>query len=241
MHEAFKKYVNNFDVENEHIKGKYYHSLRVSILMKRFAKTLKMSKQNILVAEHIGLLHDIGRFSQLADYQTFDDLISIDHGDLGIDILFDQNLIEDYDILEEDYAVLKDAIIYHNKNEISDKLTEKSLIFAKLIRDCDKIDILNLIIEKRIDLPDDYYFSPSEKVRRDFMDYKTIDSKDLENNSDKILQKLALIFDLNYKISYEYIRDYDILAKIYYLLEEKETLKEYFDEINEYINRQCKE
>ena len=35
----------------------------------------------------IGLLHDIGRFEQEAQYHTFNDFKSMDHGDYGAEYL----------------------------------------------------------------------------------------------------------------------------------------------------------
>ena len=48
----------------------------------------------IIATEKAGLLHDIGRFEQLKRYQSFIDSQTIDHANLGVTILFDDNLIE---------------------------------------------------------------------------------------------------------------------------------------------------
>ena len=51
----------------------------------------------------IGLLHDIARFEQYTKYKTFRDSISIDHGDLGVEILFEEKEIEKYDLDKKYY------------------------------------------------------------------------------------------------------------------------------------------
>ena len=44
MIEEFKKYVDNYDLNNENIKLKYNHSLRVMALSRKYAVKLGFSK-----------------------------------------------------------------------------------------------------------------------------------------------------------------------------------------------------
>ena len=44
-----------------------------------------------------------------------------------------------------------------------------------------------------------------------------------------------MIYDLNYKESYKYIYDNNLIEKIYNNVDDKEKFKEYFDYINEFI------
>ena len=53
-----------------------------------------MSKEDIDLAWLTGLLHDIGRFEQVRRYGTFNDAKSIDHGKLGVEILFLEGKID---------------------------------------------------------------------------------------------------------------------------------------------------
>lgn len=56
-------------------------------ISKRIAKGMKLTQEEIDIATLIGLLHDIARFEQYTKYHTFKDAESIDHGDLGAEIL----------------------------------------------------------------------------------------------------------------------------------------------------------
>ena len=47
---------------------------------------LNLEKEDIKLAELIGLLHDIGRFEQLKRFNTFVDKKSINHGEFGGEI-----------------------------------------------------------------------------------------------------------------------------------------------------------
>ena len=69
--EEFKNYVQNYDPNDEKVKLKIAHIKRTSLVAKNTAKYLKLSEEDILLAELIGLLHDIGRFEQIKRYHTF--------------------------------------------------------------------------------------------------------------------------------------------------------------------------
>jgi len=52
--------------------------------MVMLGKALDMSNQEMILAETMGLFHDIGRFKQYAVFGTFNDKISVNHARLGI-------------------------------------------------------------------------------------------------------------------------------------------------------------
>ena len=58
----FLEYVQNYDLNNENIKRKEQHSLRVMAISKKIAEELKLSEEEIKLDTLIGLLNDIGRF-----------------------------------------------------------------------------------------------------------------------------------------------------------------------------------
>ena len=88
----FKEYLNNFDHENGKIDLKIRHTYGVVRASEYIANKLKLSDEEIELAKLIALLHDIGRFEQVKQFNSFIDIKSIDHALLGIDILFQQNL-----------------------------------------------------------------------------------------------------------------------------------------------------
>ena len=103
----FLNYTEQFDTTNIKISNKVSHSIRVMELSKNIAENLNLSKEEIEIATLIGLLHDIGRFEQQTKYQTYNDLKSVDHGDLGVKILEENNYIRKYNDKPE-----YDKIIY---------------------------------------------------------------------------------------------------------------------------------
>ena len=136
----FIKYTENYDLSNENIERKQLHSIRVMKLSTQIAKSLNLSEDETDLATLIGLLHDIARFEQYSQYKTYEDVHSFDHGDYGVKIL--NKDIRKYIETEKYDNIIKTAIKNHNKLKIEEGLSEKELLFSKIIRDADKIDII---------------------------------------------------------------------------------------------------
>ena len=138
---TFKNYVNSFDLNNISIKRKYDHTLRVKNNCKKLAVLLKLNDEDTKLLILIGYLHDIGRFLQRKRYHSYIDNETVDHADLGVDILFKDNLIRSFiDDNKYDEIIYK-AVKYHNKIDLNYDLTPKEELFCKAIRDADKLDI----------------------------------------------------------------------------------------------------
>lgn len=136
----FIKYTEKYDLSDVNIKRKQEHSIRVMRISKRIAEGMKLTQEEIDIATLIGLLHDIARFEQYTKYHTFKDAESIDHGDLGAEIL--KKDIKKYIETDEYDELIQLAVKNHNKYKIQEGLTQKQEMFAKIIRDADKLDIL---------------------------------------------------------------------------------------------------
>ena len=237
--EAFDKYVSDFDFKVDGIEYKYYHSYRVQKYSEKISDMLNLGLKDKKLASDIGLLHDIGRFHQLEKYNSFCDK-KFDHADYGAKILFEDNLILNYDINKCDYEIVKKAIRNHNKYQIEDGLNERELFFVKLVRDADKIDILNAFSSIRVlEICEcDEEISPS--VREEFFNNITVRNVNVKNKNDKIISMLAFLFDINFEVSYRIIKEEDFINKFYDAIKHKEIFKEYFDYANKYLDEVLK-
>ena len=242
----FLKYVENYDLEDENIKRKKFHSLRVMEISERIAKSLKLNQEEIELATLIGLLHDIGRFEQYKRYSTFNDLQSIDHGDLGAHIL--DNDLRKYIETDEYDNIIKTAIKNHNKYKIEEELNNKEEIFAKIIRDADKIDIFFEAYtqfwsgkEKEIEES-----KISDEVLEEFKKCTSIkknSSTSYYNSVNKVILIIAFAFDINFEISFKILKEEDYINKIlskYDFKDEKtkNAVEEIRNIVNEYIKKQ---
>lgn len=234
LKEVFTNYVNNYNIHEKAISKKYYHSLRVMDLSREIATYNSLSELDIELATVIGLLHDYGRFEQWSKFHTYNDTLSIDHGDLAVLRLFKENAITKYYPKEKYYPIIYNAIKYHNKYCYPKNLTIHSTNHCKIIRDADKLDIFQNII-KNNSLKEDQS-QISENITTLFYQNKPIDYHSVTNSNDIIILYLAMIFDLNYQYSYKYLYHYQIVDKLYASIKNKHKFKKYFEYINKYIN-----
>ncbi len=215
----FKKYVANYDIENPRIAVKVSHIERVAEYSKRIAKSLNLSEEEIKLAELIGIFHDLGRFEQVRIANTFNDKESgINHGEYSIKVLFEDNLIRNF-IKEDIYDdIIKISILNHNKSKIDEGLTEKELLFSKIVRDADKLDIINNIVItekfKTVFWFDDFNIPKiSEYAMKTIENRTLLNYKYVKNNADQIVVFYAYIFDLYFDISLKIIEEEKSLEK----------------------------
>ena len=62
--EIFRRYAEQYDMQNTLIRHKVEHTFRVAELCGRYAEALAMAGEDTDLAWLIGLMHDIGRFEQ---------------------------------------------------------------------------------------------------------------------------------------------------------------------------------
>lgn len=233
--EEFINYTDDFDTKNPKIDLKIKHSIRVMKISEELARKKHLTEEQINLASLIGLLHDIGRFQQYTKYKTYKDHISIDHGDLGVEILFKENKIKDYAIEEKYYEIIKKAIKNHNKYILEKKnLTNQEKLFCGLIKDADKIDIL-------YEASEIFWKGEEEKVQKNvitkvveenFLEKRLIENKIKKTEADKIVGMISFIYDISFKESLKIIKEKDYINKIINRFNfEEESTKEKIEKI----------
>ena len=131
---VFKKYTDNYDISDEKIKLKVDHTYRVAALSERIACSLGLGDDDTNLAWLIGMLHDIGRFEQLKNYGTFSDAESIDHAHYGVELLFEDGLIEKFasENAAKDLKGTKDlketAVKSENKEKETKEISELDIL-----------------------------------------------------------------------------------------------------------------
>lgn len=230
--EVFKKYIAKFDMSDDMIKRKYHHSLRVAGLCKIIASDLDYSNKDIEVAYECGLYHDIGRFSQAKMYHSFDDLKTVDHGNLGYKIFMDK-IAPKIEYALKDESMMAKCVMYHNKYNVPGRLTERNKSFINIVRDADKLDILYQAANVKGTLADDEN-EISEEVKEAFLKRETISKKIVKNDSEHNVLLLALVFGFVYKESIKILKDNKYLDKAKKMLNDKKY-DFYFKKLDEYL------
>jgi len=234
MIQEFNKYVNQFDISDKRIMNKIEHSLRVASKMKEYAEKLNFTEDEIQIAYEIGLLHDIGRFKQIEKTNSFMDTNEFDHADYAINLLFKENYIEKFQIDKNHYETIKHAIYNHNKYRLQQHDDPKILNLSRLIRDIDKIDILyifgtlNVYDEKSDDS------EINIEILNSIRNYELINWEKVKTNNDKIAQRFALAFDMNFTVTLKEIKEN--LIKYYNKIENENRFNDIFKTIKNYLN-----
>lgn len=213
----FDKYVSQFNPNNKKIKLKIDHIKRVAKMSKKIAEELNFNDEQIKLSEIIGLFHDIGRFRQAQLYDTFNDRMSVNHAELSVKVLFDENVINNFNIEKKYENIIRLAVLNHNKNKIDDNLNNEELLFAKIIRDADKLDIYYTICE--YDFSSIFWYENFDSkeinslIMDDFINHHFVNYSNIKTNSDQIPIFYAYIFDFNFDFSLKFLKEQKYLEK----------------------------
>lgn len=238
--EEFKRFTNEYDLNNDKIMLKIKHSYRVEEISKIIAESLDLDKEDIELATLIGLLHDIGRFEQIKLHDSFYDYKTINHAILGVQILKQNDYVGEY-ADKKYWQTIFNAIENHNKLYIQKGLNPYDTMHSKIIRDADKLDIFNIDIRgfKNNTKAEDKYIN--EKIIKDLKSKKPIKVQDEKYEGDSYLCTLGFVYDLNFDISFKILKEKDYINKIINLMKincVNEQEDKWLEEIRALINEE---
>lgn len=249
VEKTFDEYVEKYDLQNGKIKLKVDHIKRVAKNSKKIATDLLLSKEDIQLAELIGWLHDIGRFEQVKRYNTFIDKISINHGELGVQILFGDGLIRKF-IQDSQYdEIIKKAILLHNTQKIPEGLSTKEDIQARIIRDADKIDIYYVLTTDTMENIYGVQTMENDMIKDEIMwqaqQKHYIDYSLRESPAEILLSHLIYVYDINYIGSLKLIKENGYITKLsnrflFKLFDTNKKVQECAKMVNEYLEEKTK-
>lgn len=211
---AFEQYMKKFDMNKGNVKTMYFHSIRMMELCKNIASNLGVfTEEEILVCGLIGLFHDIGRFSnKLKNYIIFED--NTDKSKESVEILFDKdNLMRKITDDKRYDDIIKIAIYCQNKNGLPRGFDNKVLHFCMVIKDAHVIENFRMVINYPYMNMSINSF-PNDLIYNDFKQYRVINSTVSDNEADKILEIMSLVFGMHYSYSYNLLKDEDYVNKL---------------------------
>ena len=238
----FDSYTAQFNLEKDkdqkNINLKIDHSHRVVENMEEIIVEMNLIESDQYLAKTIALLHDIGRFKQYQQYKTFSDYKSEDHGLLGVKLLREKKLLDDLAI--SDQQIIYQSIKEHNQASLDVKKfqNEKELLFAKLIRDADKLDIFNIFVERfKKGSQKDYIYKLTEdpkindEIYTKVLKRETINYDKLQTINDLKAMQLGWLYDINFKETMEIIKKRDYIKAIYNSMDQSSRAEEIYDQI----------
>jgi len=246
----FEEYVHRFDsndaVFQENFDLKTEHTRRVCEVIRDIGKSLYLSPEDLCLAEASALLHDIGRFEQYKRYRTFADYKSEDHAALGVRVIRENRILDNLDPVSA--KILIRAVGCHNNAWLPDRESTRSLLFLKLLRDADKVDIWRIVTEYyqssgnnrnrtiELDLPDIDYVSPP--VYSALMSDRLVQMTDLKTLQDFKLLQIGWIYDVNFPRTFQIVRENGYLETIRDALhQESSRIKEIYERARAHLYR----
>jgi putative nucleotidyltransferase with HDIG domain len=222
---------NKYDSNLYGVHSKLDHTFRVVNYARDIAVLEGLTYADFLEATRCALFHDIARFKQFATYNTFIDSLSFDHGDEGYNILKEAGY--------EDEIVLL-STKYHNKKDVPSELPDRTKLFCNITRDADKLDIM---ATQGLTCEDETFILPEEAIQSIKNHTLVLNNERYEKmDSYNILRCIAFIFDLNFKRSFEVIKEFNIISNKFNTLlnrasdEQKIILNELQDICNKYLD-----
>jgi len=244
--EWFKKYVAGCYCNNPRheawIRLKENHTFRVYEKIIRIGQSLNLAGEDISLAGAIGLFHDVGRFRQIERYSTFNDSKSENHAALGIKVIEEAGVL--LNLPEMDQHLIKKAIELHNLRDLPEDLPDRCLLFARLIRDADKLDILE-VFTRYYTVKDNDYSSALDSYLPDTPGYSSVlinnilngercNYSDIKNRNDRKLLNLSWVYDINFTYTLSEIVKNEYIEKIIGTLPETDDINAIYKNIRAY-------
>lgn len=221
----FEQYVATFRFEEPEHQGnihlKVAHTRRVRQDAALIARGEGMGKSATTMAEAMALLHDVGRFRQYAEHKSFNDSMTVNHGELGAEIVQDSGVLQD--LHDEDAEVLRDAVKYHNAFDLPGLENPATLYMLMFLRDADRLDILRVFC----DLYEGGGAGESSVLTHDLADTPTYSPDMLNavangspasfayvmNLNDLRLMHLTWVYSLNFKTTFKLLLKRDLINR----------------------------
>jgi hypothetical protein len=245
----FDEYASRFFCDDEyvnaHLRLKQEHTARTCEEIGLLAEHLELDANQKRVAEVVALLHDVGRFPQFAEYRTYNDVKSVDHCQLGVMVLREEGVLEA--LPDEERTWVETAVACHGRKVVPSELSGPALLFLKLIRDADKIDILRVVLNNyrgyrehpdtfllEIELPDEPGYS--DEVLAAVLKQELVDSRRLRTLNDMKLCQIGWVYDVNFTASLQRIRELGFLDEIFTFLPQTPDIARAREMIGNYID-----
>ena len=212
---VFNEYLENYDKNITEIKYKYDHTFRVVEYANIICENENFYEKNKELTLICALLHDISRFEEWMRYNSWN---KIDHGDLGFEILRENNFISKFTDDIEEQNIILNVVKYHNKFDIPKHLNDIEKKILKVVRDADKIDIMmtqtnkmnfekkcneNWLEIEKIDIP--------KEIIDNVVNEELVNNNLVNNNAILLIKHLTFLYDINYRSSFKIIYNLEIV------------------------------
>ncbi|HKN19125.1 MAG TPA: HD domain-containing protein [Dissulfurispiraceae bacterium] len=232
--------------DNRNLALKEEHTARVCANILKIAGEESLGAGDAMIAEATALFHDVGRFPQYAKYKTFKDSLSVNHGELGAKELAGAGILNNLPVREQE--IITTAVKFHNAFKIPDLVRPDAIIFLKMLRDADKLDIWRIFFEyygedSTKDMPSavGLGFPDTPEYSREVLDCifnkQLVSLAMLKTLNDFKLTKLSWVYDLNFRSSLRMAVEDNYIDGVTAALPRTGEIRKTVEIVREYIRR----
>ncbi|MEW6076198.1 MAG: HD domain-containing protein [Thermodesulfobacteriota bacterium] len=242
----FEAYADGFASRAANPEGyllKKNHTFRVCREIVSLGRELGLDHHALLLAEAAACLHDVGRFRQLDQYGTFVDDLSEDHARIGLRVIEEERLLDGWDVREAE--ILRAAVAFHNAAALPGDQEEVALVFIKLLRDADKLDIWRVVTTDdqfrntatpaliALGMTDDGQYSP--EALQAVAEKRLVNKSAISRLNDFKLMQISWVFDLNFPPAVRKVIERGYIPAIMATLPASKELTAVFGQVEEWL------
>ncbi|OGV39631.1 MAG: hypothetical protein A2020_02895 [Lentisphaerae bacterium GWF2_45_14] len=244
----FDSYARTFMTGNgsydKNIEIKRFHTFEVLTFASELASSLELDDEMSFISCVTALGHDIGRFEQYKKYRTFNDAISVNHGELSVKVMNDTGFLDGVSTVARNIII--SAVKHHNIMEIPSGMDKESSLVTKIIRDADKLDIYRVVLG-RYNSPDpdtghsivlglDESGGIAEWIIDSVLKRQKIPMKRLRTVNELKMLQIGWVFDLNFPYSLRKLKEKNYIPAIFSSIPDSVRNKTVETDVMNYIN-----
>jgi len=244
----FDRFVATFQAaspdEQRNYDLKIEHTVRVRTIMERLTGSLNLSAEERALAAIIAVCHDVGRFPQYRKYGTFNDATSVNHAALAIKTLTEEQVLNALDDVSRRLVI--QSVALHNVFLLPENPDPVAILFARLIRDADKLDIWRVLIDYCTAPPQERASAViwelpdtgccSIQALDEVIAGKMINRSLLATADDFKLLQLSWAYDLNFRESFAILAERGYLETLSALLPDQAGCPEAAQAVQNFVN-----
>lgn len=242
----FEEYFQSLIIDSPENKHKVEeiraHSLRVTGNSLLLAKALSLTEEDHRIAELSALFHDLGEVSMIVQGTESPMNIQRDHASVSVSLIQQMDF---YSKLTADMQlIILKTIDGHNKLKLPKLDNEQQTLFARLLRDADKLDIYESsyrFFKERLGIQPIMTFDlinsieVSDKIIKSIIAGKTAAVEDMKSMNDYKLFLLSMAFDLNFKYTFRIMSEKQYIQKIYETLPKRDQIIDVYRNIKLFV------
>ena len=174
----------------------------------------------------------------------------MDHAEFGVRILFEERVIRQFLEKGDWDQIIETAVARHSDFRLEGIQDARALLHAKIIRDADKLDNCRVKLTDPVETfmgataEEVGHMAISPAVMEQFRKRESILSSLRETKMDYWVSYLAYFFDINFKVSFEMIREEQYVSRLvgripYANPETAEQMKEISEVLERYVREEA--